>query len=60
MLARARSDRNIIESKVDEAVEVLVSQGEGELGGGLEAGEGDVPLGPVREVRPEDCSVYLT
>ena len=33
VLARARSDRNIIESKVDEAVEVLVSQGEGELGG---------------------------
>ena len=59
MLAGARSDRNIIESKVDEAVEVLVSQREGELGGGLEVGEGDVPLGPVREVRPEDSSVYL-
>ena len=60
LLAGARSDRDIIESNVDQAVEVLVCQREGELGWGLEFGEGNIALGPVREVRPEDSPVYLT
>ena len=58
MLTRARPDRNIIQSNVDQTVEVGVWQREGQLGAGLEVGEGHLPLGPVIEIRPQVGPVY--
>ena len=58
VLTRARSDRNIIESNVEQAVEVLVCQREGELGAGLEVGEGHISLSPLVEIRPQVGPVY--
>ena len=58
VLTRARSDRNIIESNVEQAVQVLIGQREGELGAGLEVGEGHISLSPVVEIRPHVGPVY--